>query len=304
MTTEELISYYANGNAKRIFLTKLDGKKGDAYIMYLHNFTSELQDFADTFLKYLPFYVRNSDQLFTIDKNDVDAQLILRSKSIRKNSRVIPNRKTAQNGIYGELFLDLYLRIVRNRKAIITYASRRSYDSDCESKGPDNLVYYIDDAGDMNICLCEAKFVSGAAKSKAALLKDIVGEDGKPGHVSFKYINSFFQFVVEKGDSIQPDDRDKFKIFLRELNEELDNGNNFLSVLIKFNICMNFVFFSIFDSTKRSPFDLQAHYDEIYDACENEVKGMGVTNYRIEIVFIPTENDTMMIKEAVDKSYV
>ena len=49
-------------------MTKLNGKKGDAYIMYLHNYASELEDFADTFLKYLPFYVRNSDQLITYQR--------------------------------------------------------------------------------------------------------------------------------------------------------------------------------------------------------------------------------------------
>ena len=49
--------------------------------MYLHNYVSELEDFAETFLKYLPFYVRNSNQLITIDENgDIDAQLITRSK--------------------------------------------------------------------------------------------------------------------------------------------------------------------------------------------------------------------------------
>lgn len=68
MTIGDLISYYANGNAKKIFMTKLNGKKGDAYIMYLHNYASELEDFADTFLKYLPFYVRNSDQLITYQR--------------------------------------------------------------------------------------------------------------------------------------------------------------------------------------------------------------------------------------------
>lgn len=49
-------------------MAKLNGKKGDAYIMYLHNYASELEDFADTFLKYLPFYVRNSDQLITYQR--------------------------------------------------------------------------------------------------------------------------------------------------------------------------------------------------------------------------------------------
>lgn len=304
MTIEDLISYYATGNASKIFLTKLDGKKGNVYIMYLHNYASELEDFAETFLKYLPFYVRNSDQLVTIDeKGDVDEQLIIRSKRMRKDSRIIPHRTIGTDGIYGELFLDLYLRIIRNRKAVITYASRRPYASNYESTGPDNIVYYIDEAGQMNICLCEAKFVEGAARSKNALVKDIKGETGIPGHVSANYINSYFEFIVEKGDSIPQIDRDKFKSFFRDLNAELDNGNDFLSVLIKYNICVNFVFFAVFDSTKRMPVDLEVHYDEIYDACQEQIRDMSITNYRIEIVFIPTDNSTMKLKEEMEKSY-
>ena len=304
MTIDDLISYYAKGNAKKIYFTKLNGTIGDAYIMYLHNYSSELEDFADTFLKYLPFYVRNSDQLITIDETgDIDAQLIARSKRMRKDSRIIPHRTVSTDGIYGELFLDMYLRIIKNRKAVITYASRRPFSSNYESTGPDNIVYYIDESDQMNICLCEAKFVEGAAGSKNALMKDILGEPGVPGHVSASYLNSYFEFIVEKGDSILQKDRDRFKLFFRDLNAELDNGNDFLSVLIKYNICVNFVFFAVFDSTKRIPTDLEVHYDEIYKACEMQIKGMSVTNYKIEIVFIPTENKTMKLKEEMEKSY-
>ena len=35
--------------------------------------------------------------------------------------------------------------------------------------------YYIDAEGKINICLCETKFVGGAANAKSSLVEDIVG---------------------------------------------------------------------------------------------------------------------------------
>ena len=66
---------------------------------------------------------------------------------------------------------------------------------------------------------------------------------------------------------------------------------------------MNFIFFAIFDSQKRSPDKLKDYYDEIYSQCVKNINAIGFTNYKIEIVFIPTENSTMDIKRAMEKSY-
>ena len=229
---------------------------------------------------------------------------------MRKNSQVIPQRKVQVDGIYGELFLDFYLRIVSARNAVITYANKRPYASNYESTGPDNIVYYIDADRNMNICLCETKFVGGAANAKSNLIEDIVGKpatpgakDGKPAHVSASFINNYFQFVVEKGYQIPEPDRSQFKTFFTELNGQLDQGNDFISVLIKHNVCVNFIFFAIFDSKQRTPDKLIAHYHEIFNQCEQNVTAIGFTNYKIEVVFIPTENSTMDIKRAMEKSY-
>ena len=279
--------------------------------MYIYDYTHEFDNFADTFLKYLPFYVRNSDYFEVIDEvEDVDVQLVRRSKSMLKNSQVIPQRRLEVDGIYGELFLDFYLRIVKARNAVITYANKRSFASNYESTGPDNIVYYIDAHQKINICLCEAKFVGGAANAKKNLVEDIIGKpatpgknDGKPAHISASFLNNYFQFIVEKGYQIPEPDRTQYRSFFTELNGQLDAGNNFVSILIKHNICVNFVFFAIFDSQKRAPNKLVAHYNEIYSQCERNVKAIGFENYRIEIVFIPTENNTIDIKRAMEKSY-
>lgn len=311
MEINKLIAHYKTNYAHKIFLTKLTADMQCAYIMYIYDYDYELDNFSDTFLKYLPFYVRNSDYFVTLDENDdIDAQLVSRSKSMRKKSAVIPHRPAKVDGIYGELFLDFYLRIVCSRKAVITYANKRSFASNYESTGPDNIVYYIDSEGKINICLCEAKFVGGAANAKNSLLEDIVGKpaspgkrDGKPAHVSKSFLNDYFQFVVEKGYDIKEPDRTIFKNFFEDLNGQLDNGNEFVSILIDHNICVNFIFFAIFDSKQRIPDELRKNYDDLYNQCEQRINEIGLKNYKIEIVFVPTDRPTMDLKQAMEKSY-
>lgn len=311
MDSNKLIAHYQNYCAHKVFMTKLSHAMQHAYIMYVYDYTQELENFADTFLKYLPFYVRNSDYFEVIDESeDIDTQLINRSKSMRRNSQVIPQRQIASDGIYGELFLDFYLRVVCARNAVITYVNKRSFASNYESTGPDNVVYYIDMEGNINICLCETKFVVGATNAKNELIEDIVGKpatpgkkDGKPAHISRDYLNDYFQFIVEKGHQIKEPDRTRFQEFFRDLNGQLDAGNDFISILIKHNVCVNFVFFAIFDSKKRTPDKLKDHYEEIYIQCDQSVNAMGFRNYKIEIVFVPTENATMDIKRAMERSY-
>lgn len=164
MEVNRLVTHYKANYEHKVFMTRLSHTMQNAYIMYIYDYPHELKNFSDTFLAYLPFYIRNSDYFETVNENeDVDAQLIARSKNMRKNSKIIPHRRIASDGIYGELFLDFYLRIVNGRKAVITYANKRSFDSNYESTGPDNIVYFLDENEKINICFCEAKFVTGAS---------------------------------------------------------------------------------------------------------------------------------------------
>ena len=139
MDINKLIAHYQNNYAHKIFLTRLADAMQHAYIMYVYDYNHELENFSDTFLKYLPFYVRNSDYFATFDEStDIDVQLVNRSKNMRRNSQVIAQRKAQVDGIYGELFLDFYLRIVSSRNAVLTYANKRSFASNYESTGPEH----------------------------------------------------------------------------------------------------------------------------------------------------------------------
>ena len=119
----------------------------------------------------------------------------------------------------------------------------------------------------------------------------------------YSTLNDYFQFVVEKGYDIKEPDRSIFRTFFEDLNRQLDNENDFVSILIKHDVCVNFVFFAIFDSKQRSPAGLKVHYDDIYTQCEKNINDIGFIDYRIEIVFVPTESSTMELKQAMEKSY-
>lgn len=304
MEINKIIDYYNDNYSCKVFYSKLIHNDKEFYLMYIYNYQIEFDNFSQTFLKYLPFYVRNQDQITALNEaQDLEDQLICRSKSIWNESQLIPNRETKVNGIYGELFLDYYLRIVKKHKTFITYANKRAFESSQESKGIDNVIYYIDNKSQINICFCEAKFVEGAANAKNSLICDIEGDQTHIGHVSKKYLNSYFQFIVEKGVNIDDADKVIMQSFINELNEKLDNGNDFISVLINKDICVNFLFFAIFNSKKRTPGELNDYYNKIYEKCEEHVKCIGFNNFKIEIVFIPTENKTIDIKEEIDKVY-
>ena len=304
MKNEILITHYYNNYRPKVFLTRLHAKDYHCYLMYTYNYDQELENFAQTFLKYLPYYVRNSDYFDSIDDDqDLDSQLETRSRSLRKNSKIIPHRTIASDGIYGELFLDFYLRIVNKYNAIITYANKRSFDSNNETTGPDNLVYYVDENNVINLCICEAKFLAGASAAHKGLIEDIVGTETKQGHITKEYLNNYIQFVVEKGCNILEKDRLIFKSFISSLNKMLDKGNDFISILIQHNIRVNFIFFAIFDSQKNTPDKLLEYYSDIYSQCNSSASALGINNYTIEVVFIPTRNKTMILKQEMEKSY-
>ena len=60
---------------------------------------------------------------------------------------------------------------------------------------------------------------------------------------------------------------------------------------------------AIFDSKKRTADLLEDYYKQIYDTCLSEIEKMDINNYKIEIVFIPTNNKPIDIKKEIEKFY-
>lgn len=302
MDNKSLIKYYKSFYERKVFHTRLISNSKVAHIMFTYDYAKEFENFSKTFLMYLPYYVRNYDQLSTISEENIDDELIKRSKVVRVD-RIIPQRRVEVDGLYGELFLDFYLRIVCERNSLITYAQKRNFSSNEESRGPDNVTYFIENEK-INVCFCEAKFVGGATNAKINLIDDINGTiSGKPSHISKDFLNNYIGFMISQGLNISEKDKKLFSSFIRDLNSKLDASNNFIDSLIYFDICCNFIFFAIFDSTRKKPDELKKHYDEIYENAEKRIKELELLNYKIEIVFVPTNSEPINIKKEIVKEY-
>ena len=153
---EKLKNYFCTEHEKKIFCTKLcvEGKCFD--ILYDYDKKLEIDNFVSNFSEYLPYYVYNADTLEWIDtKGDISTKLKEVSKKYW-NGPNVPNRDKNVNGIFGEVFLDFYERIVKKAKLACTYASRRDFNSDYENKGYDNVLFrcrYRNSTEPCSICL-------------------------------------------------------------------------------------------------------------------------------------------------------
>ena len=308
-TIKDIESFYTSNHKNKIFCTRLhvDGKAFD--ILYDYDKQYEVQKFVENFTEYLPYYAYCEEQLEYVDTaGDISKELSRLSKDIW-NGAIIPKRKTAQNGIYGEVFLDFYERIVKGAKTAITHTSKREYGSNRESKGFDSVLFDINQNG-VGLVLAEAKFVASKNKASDDLVKDIVGEPSqgqnvaRPGHISKEFINRYLAFVVEKNIHLSEADKKTFKHFVDNLNDVLMNKNrDFVSFLVDNKIHITCVFFAIFRNMKQDPNYYITEYDKIEKEAKTNLASIGFSNYDIEIVFIPTNAESMKIKKAIDDFY-
>lgn len=306
---EELKKYYSAEHEKKIFCTKLcvDGKCFE--ILYDYDKKDEINNFVSSFTEYLPYYVYSADTLQFIDtKGDVSNKLREISKKCW-NGPNVPSRDKKVNGIFGEVFLDFYERVVKGSKVACTYASRRDFNSNYENKGFDNVLFSIKD-NHIEFVLAESKFVENKSSAYTALVKDIKGEPAHNekkaviGHITKDFMNNYITFVVEKNTYFSDSDKQLLKPFINNLNDVLINKDgNFIEYLIANDICVNCVFFAIFKNISKKPEDYIDAYDYIYSEAETHLKSIGFKNYYIEIVFIPTKSNSIDIKGAIDEYY-
>lgn len=305
---QELRQYYVDNLKEKIFLEEKTINGKNYSILYIHNILEEERSFVETFTRYFPYYVWNEDQIQYIDiDNTPDLNLQNASRKCW-DSKVVPKRPTKMNGIYGEVLLDFYERIVHDRKLITTYASRRAFQSETESKGYDHIGYIINNS-QLELVLGEAKYVTNVSSARTDLVGDIEGKYNKDGdwvqgHLTQEYFDSFLNFIIQKKDMFSEVEKNEISNLMKELNRELVLGNGeFLRYVIDHNMKVNCVFFAVFKSTATKPEDLVNYYDEIYGKAIQALASMNVINYSIEIVFIPTDARSMQIKEKIDEFY-
>ena len=306
---EQLKTFYCNQHKGKIFCSRLcvQGKSFD--ILYNYDKKDEIDKFVSSFTEYLPYYVYNADTLEFIDSTgDVSAKLAEISKRCW-NGPTIPSRKAQVNGIFGEVFLDFYERIVKKARLASTYASRRDFNNNNENKGYDNVLFIIEPNA-VEFVFAESKFVTTKSSAATELINDIKGEPAtegkkeKVGHLTIEFMNRYITFIIEKNAFFSDEDKQLLKPFFQDLNNELINGEgNFIYFLINRNIRVNCVFFAIFQDKHIDPASFIKEYDQIEEEAKLHLEKMGFKNYGIEIVFIPTKAKSMEIKGAIDGYY-
>lgn len=303
----DLIDYYYSNHKNKIFYKKRFIGAKSYYIFYIYDKDKELGSFQDVFTKYMPLYVQASDRFEKIKINDkFDSFLENTSKKIWHNSFTLPKRKTKSNGIFGELFLDFYMRIIKKKKIFLTFGMKRSFGSNMENRGYDNVLYSANEKNEIELYLCEAKFVTTISKAKDGLLNDIgvLNEDGS--HLSADFLNSYIGFISDKIEKRDVNEEEALKSFLDDLNDKIgeDENTSYVSYLIRKNIKINLVYFAIFrNEYNMAKIKLEKCYAEIYDAALKQLERIGISNCSIEIVFIPTKNESMAIKTKIEEFY-
>ena len=304
MDINTLLGHYNTYYKGRIFHTRLSIDSKNSAIMYTHDQIDEIGNFVEKFSKYFPFYVWNEDQLEMLSENYIDSELNRASGICWDDKVVVPHRHTAVNGIYGEVFLDYYERIIKGNKLVCTFAGKRPFKSNYEATGFDNVHYILGNSG-IEFVFSEAKFVVDSSSATNELIKDISGKNTTSnGHLSKEFLNEYISFVVQTAAYFSSVERAQLKSFFSQLNNILVNGNkDFVQYLIDESIKVNCVFFAIFQSSKTTPDQLVDKYNSINEEAKQKLDSMGISNYSIEIVFLPTHNTSMAIKGAIDEHY-
>lgn len=306
---EKLKEYYSVKQMGKIFCTRLCVEGKTFCILYNYDKNDEIEKFISSFSEYLPYYVYNADILENIEiSEDLSEKLRKISKKCWHGPNV-PSRNKKVNGIFGEVFLDFYERIVNKARLASTYASRRDFNSKSENKGYDNVLFAVND-GAIEVIFAESKFVATKYSASNELVKDIKGEttenggQDRAGHLTKEYMNDYITFIVEKSSFFSDEDKRILKPFFRELNNVLINEDgNFVSFLIEKGIRVNCVFFAIFQNLNTDPAAFLNEYEKIEAEAKNHLEAMGFKNYKIEIVFIPTVAQSLEIKGAIDGYY-
>lgn len=310
-TILKLRNYYNNNCKGLVFVGEKvlkDNNKCKMYFLSVDN-KIELNNYRKVFQEYLVFYVRNRDHLSSM-KSIIEAstdellsqKLLFEGKKIHENKGLYPQIEISQSGIYGELFNDFYLNIVKQEEVISTYSMRSSFGVP-NVKGIDIVSVKLEED---NICLIfsESKFVSSIVSAATNLCNDISGKDGQLGHLTKDYINSYTSFFMNKYHSIYFN-KEKSKLImlkLNNLNDLIMNENKQpINAINDLNIRIRFDFFAIYYDTIYNIEDRKKYFEQIVNQFNANILSTGIKNYDIEVIFIPTKNESIVIKRGIEE---
>lgn len=299
---EKLKEYYKKSCSPLIFVneTLLPDNKSAKVFLYDFSTDEELYNFKKVFQEYLPFYVLNLDFIedYTVD-DTISKQLITDAKYIYETD-ITPTRKTGINGIFGELYNDYYIKNVLDDEILLQYLSRKDFnDIDSESKGID-VVACNEKNGKLEIIMSEAKFVGNLSTAKNNLKEDI---SGQTGHLNKQYINKYMNFVMYRQNGLEKGRRDTIQKLITEFNrKKWKDKLDFIDCINELDCSCRFIYFAIFrQCKKRNITDFQDEIIEIIQEFNKNIANTDINNYSIEVVFIPTFNESMALKNKMEE---
>lgn len=303
-----LKEYYQSECRKLVFLEERTINPYSYIHMYIYEYKKELENFKDLFTKYFPYYVDNYStiEVYKLDY-DIAKELERQSKKEWYSSH-FDERPIEKWGIFGELFMDFYVRIVTKNEVMLTYAAKKGYKDKNEFKGIDGLACSLN-GEQLEIIFSEAKFVDNIANAKRALIEDIIGQYDKKGnltkvgHLNQKEINNYFNFALKKQDAVSEVLKKKAVEKIQIINKKMMEDKEFIDIINEMGYKIRFVYFAIYKSNRKRPEEIFRYYSEIVDAFNKEITNTKIKNFNIDIVFIPTDNDSNVLKNKMVEMY-
>lgn len=306
-----LREYYEKNCAPLVFYGEQKLENNEFCKMYFLDTTSEkeLKNYKKVFQEYLFLYVRNYDKLFIFDNlKEEDDDLII-SKSLYSNGKkiwddgsLLMTSNPITLGVYGELFDEFYLNIVKKENILLTYSTKNSFNTR-NIKGCDTIgAIWENDR--LTLVLSECKFYTDIKNASNSLIDDILGNEKEKSHVTKEYINRYLNFVADKPHSIFSDNDDNKKIIsmYEKINHDIlnaQNGITSIDILNKYKVKIRFDFFAIYCDEAYTPIQRKQYYKKITSAFNKQILDTGIENYSMEIIFIPTKNKSTDVKRSM-----
>lgn len=301
-----LKKYYKENCKQLIFVGEKKLANYNYCKMYFLNVTNieELLNYKKVFQEYLALYVRNYDKLtclqnITETTTDDELSVVLKKhgKIIWDQGALIITSSPDTLGIYGELFDEFYLNIVKEEKILISYSVKNTFNAR-NIKGVDTISAIWED-NSLTIILSECKFVANITAASSSLREDIVGTTNEKGHLTKEYINRYLCFTADKNHSLFSDDESNKKIIevYNDINSEIINGMLPIDALNKYNVKIRFDYFALYTDNKFTPEERKEKYLNIVNAFNQNIKSIGLKRYDMEVIFIPTINKSTLLKK-------
>ena len=121
-------------------------------------------------------------------------------------------------------------------------------------------------------------------------------------HLDKDFINDFMNFVIQRQGDIISERVATINEKINEFNDTIeDTGLTFIEVLNKLEVSVKFIYFAIFNNEHRDILFYEDKIQEIVNSFNANIKKTNIKNYEIEVVFIPTFNTSMDLKNKMEE---